>query len=70
MKKYNYGEKSLKAPFIVIADLECILEKEQSCQYNPENSYTERKATARLMQQKTGTIFIQEKIVLKSFAKM
>ena len=44
MKKYNHGEKSLKAPFVVIADLECILEKEQSCQNNPENSYTERKA--------------------------
>ena len=42
--KNNHGEKSLKAPFIIIADLECILEKEQSCQNNPKNSYTERKA--------------------------
>ena len=25
--KYNYGEKSLKAPFIIYADLECLLEK-------------------------------------------
>ena len=40
--KYKPGEKSLKAPFIIYADLECILKK-QSCQNNPENSYTERK---------------------------
>ena len=40
--KYRPGEKSLKAPFIIYADLECILKK-QSCQNNPENSYTERK---------------------------
>ena len=42
--KYNQTEKSLKVPFAVIADLEYILEKEQSCQNNLENSYTERKA--------------------------
>ena len=42
--KYNHGEKSLKAPFITIADLECILPKTSSCQNNPEKSYTERKA--------------------------
>ena len=28
--KYNYGEKSLKAPFMIYADLECLLEKMQS----------------------------------------
>ena len=38
------GEKSLKAPFIVYADLECLLEKILSCQDNPENSCTEKKA--------------------------
>ena len=42
--KYNLGEKSLRAPFIITADLECILKKEQSCQNNLENSYTEKKA--------------------------
>ena len=42
--KYNHGEKSLKAPFIITFDLECLLKKEQSCQNNPEKSYTERKA--------------------------
>ena len=38
--KYNYGEKSLKAPFIVYADLECSLEKMHSCQNNFEKPYT------------------------------
>ena len=41
--KYNYGEKSLKAPTITYADLECLLEKMLSCQNNPEKSYTEKK---------------------------
>ena len=41
--KYHYGEKSLKAPFLIFADLECLLKKKQSCQNNPKNSYTERK---------------------------
>ena len=34
--KYNPGEKSLKAPFAIYIDLECLLKKEQSCQNNPE----------------------------------
>ena len=37
--KYNHGEKSLKAPFTIYADLECLLINEQSCQNNPEKSY-------------------------------
>ena len=41
--KYLPGEKSLKAPFTVYADLACILEKIKYCQNNPENSYTEKK---------------------------
>ena len=41
--KYLLGEKSLKAPFIVYADLECLLEKVQYCQNNPESSYTGKK---------------------------
>ena len=38
--KYRYGEKLLKAPFIIYADLECLLKKEQSCQNNPKTSYS------------------------------
>ena len=43
--KYNYREKSSKAPFIIYADLECFLEKMHSCQNNFEKSYTEKKIT-------------------------
>ena len=42
--KYNHGEKSLKVPFAIYADLECLLIKQQSCQNNLNESYTERKA--------------------------
>ena len=42
--KYNPGEKSLKAPFAIYLDLECLLKKEQSCQNNLQKSYTEKKA--------------------------
>ena len=42
--KYNPGEISLKAPFAVYVDLECLLKKEQSHQNNSlEESYTKRK---------------------------
>ena len=41
--KYNHGEKSVKAPFIIFADLECLLEKVHSCQNSSEKSYTEKK---------------------------
>ena len=34
MLKYNHGEKLLKTPFIVYADLECLLLKQQPCQNN------------------------------------
>ena len=40
--KYNPGEKPLKAPFTIYLDLECILNKAQSCQKNPEKSYTDK----------------------------
>ena len=42
--KYNPAEKSLKMPFTIYFDLECILKKLQSIQNNPETSYTEKKA--------------------------
>ena len=42
--KYNPGEKSLKVPFIIYADLECILRKINARQNNPTKSYTEKKA--------------------------
>ena len=42
--KNNYGEKSLKTPFVIYADLKCLLLKKQPCQSNPNEFYTERKA--------------------------
>ena len=41
--KYNPGEKSLKVPVIIYADLECLLEKIDTSQNNLEESYTEKK---------------------------
>ena len=41
--KYNHGEKSRKAPFIIDADLECLLEKMHSCRNNSGKSYAEKK---------------------------
>ena len=42
--RYISGEQSLKAPFIIYADLECLLKKKNGCQNNPKKSYTEKKA--------------------------
>ena len=50
--KYSPGEKSLRAPFAIYLDLDCLLKKEQSHQNNPEQprqnnpekSYTEKKS--------------------------
>ena len=36
--KYNHGEKSIKTPFIIYADLECLFEKMSTCHHNPEES--------------------------------
>ena len=38
--KYIPGEKSLKVPFTIYADLECLLQKIITCQNNPEESYS------------------------------
>ena len=38
--KYNQGEKSIKMPFTIYADLECLLEKMNICQNNPNESST------------------------------
>ena len=73
--------KSLRIPFVIYADLECLLVKQQSCQNNPDKSYTERKAihepcgysldliSSFDLKQNKNTIFIGVRIVLKSFVK-
>ena len=45
--KYIPGEKSLRVPVIIYADLECLLRKVNTCSNNLGKSYTERKATDR-----------------------
>ena len=45
--KYIPGKKSLRAPFINYADLECLF-RINTCHFNPEKSYTEQKATHKL----------------------
>ena len=71
--KYNCGEKSLKTPFIIYADLECLLINKQSCHNFPNKSYTERKpcgyalTLVHLIQNKINTVFIEERIVIKGF---
>ena len=79
--KYNPGEKSLKVPFIIYEDLECLLQKLDRCQNNPKKSYAEKKLSinlqvthelhaAHLINRKLNGIIIEEKTVWKYFAKI
>ena len=38
--KYNHGEKSMKASFVIYADLKCFLEKMSTCHSNPKKLST------------------------------
>ena len=38
--EFHQYEKSDKAPFIIYADLECLIEKIDGCKNNPDNSFT------------------------------
>ena len=38
--KKNQGEKSIKLPFLISADLECLLGKMSTCRNNPKESST------------------------------
>ena len=38
--KYNQGEKSMKVPFVIYADLESLLTKMNTCNNNPEKPST------------------------------
>ena len=38
--KYNHGEKSMKVPFIIYADVESLLEKMSTCRSNSKESCT------------------------------
>ena len=43
--QYQSGTKSLKMPYIMIADTEALLKKHYSCSNNLEKSYTEKQTT-------------------------
>ena len=43
--KYNQGEKSMKHPFIIYANLECLLRKMDTYHNNLEKSSTGKKWT-------------------------
>ena len=79
--KYNPGERLLKVSFIIYADLECLLEKINTFQNNPDKSYTEKKLSinlqvthylhaVHLINQKLNVIIIEEKTAWKCFVKI
>ena len=78
--KYNHGEKSLKVTWVIYVDFECLLIKQQLCQNNPEESYTEKKSIhescsysidlVHLIQNKTRIVSIEEETVVKIFVKI
>ena len=70
--KYNQEEKSMNVPFIIYADLECLLEKMNTCHNNPDESSTTKinkhtpfiihcLHTVYLIQQKISLIIIEVK---------
>ena len=71
--KYNPGEKSLKVPFIIYADLECLLEKQIHAQTILKNLIQKRKLSinplvtrelhaAHLINRKLNGIIIEERL--------
>ena len=64
--KYNYGEKSLKGPFMIYADLECFLQRKKLA---IRLLVTHCLQIVCLMQQKLSLIVTEAKIVRKSFAE-
>ena len=72
--KYSHGEKFIKIPFTIYADLECLFEKMSTCQNDPNKSSTTKinKHTpsgysilliVHLMNQKIELVIIEEMIV-------
>ena len=55
--KYRPGNKLLKASFTIYADLESSIKKEQSCQNNPKNFYTEKKVKHKPLGYSWGLIY-------------
>ena len=79
--KYLPGEKPLKAPLIISADLECLLKKRNIVKIILKVLTQRKKLStnlqdrhgaqyAHMMIQKTNAIFIEERILLESFVKI
>ena len=63
--KYNHGEKSMKVPFIIYADLRSLLQKINPCHNNPEKHTPSGYSLfthCSLIQQKISLIIIKAKI--------
>ena len=65
ISKFNQYKKSGTAPFLVYADLECLMEQTDGCKNNPENSATTREGehirSAFLMSTTSSFKSIEEK---------
>ena len=77
--KCNPAEKSLKVPFIIYADLECLLGKVDTCQNDPRKSSPGKKAehtpsgyssVTCCSFDKTNAVITEEKTVWKCFVKI
>ena len=62
--KYNHREKSMKVPFIIYADLECLLEKMSTSINNPNESSTTK------INKHTPSVIIILIIILKEYLKL
>ena len=78
--KYNPGEKSLKAPFAIYLDLECLLKKNNLAKTIPKNHIQRKKLymilmvgqclqDVHLIKKKINLITTEEKIVSKNYVK-
>ena len=54
--EFNQYQKSNEAPFIIYADLECLIEKFDGCKNKPENSYTRKVGECILSGSSVSTI--------------
>ena len=61
--KYNHGEKSMREPFVIYSDLECLLETMSTCHNDPEKSSTTKinKHTSSDYSLLTNCCLIQQK---------
>ena len=63
--EFNQSQKSDKVPFIIYADRQCLIEKNDGCKNDPENSFTtkvgEHIPSGFLMPTKSSFTSIQNK---------